>query len=196
MKFEVSIDIDAPIEVASAHFANRENQHKWFPDLKEIKVLEGEAGQQDCKSLLKYSNFEIVETVLHNRLPDEFLGDYETPGICRNTMKTEFTGNGSQTTCRVTVDYTELNWFLKFMSVCMPWTLKGAGQKVFEEIQASRGRRIEMTLSSKRSIGCNLAMRPIVLSILFCAFPALDADSLNGKCTSLIIPLVVPMASG
>lgn len=135
MKFDVSIDIEAPVDAVANHFANRDNQLKWFPDLKEIKVLEGNQGQQDCKTLLKYGTFEIVETVVENRLPDEFLGDYETPGICRNTMKTEFTSQGSGTTCKVTVDYTELNWFMKFMSVCMPWTLKGQVKKYLKKFK-------------------------------------------------------------
>ena len=135
MKFEISIDVDAPIDVVSNHFANRDNQLKWFPDLKKVKVLEGQPGQKDCKSILTFANFDIVETVLSNNLPSEFLGDYETPGICRNTMKTEFAASGNGTSCRVVVDYTEMNWFMKLMSVCMPWTLKGQVKKYLKRLK-------------------------------------------------------------
>ena len=121
--------------MVAEHFANRENQLKWHPDLKSIKILEGRAGEQGCKSLLKFTSFEIVETVLHNRLPDDFLGDYDTPGVCHNTMQCQFIARENQTKMVVTVDYFKMNWFMKTMSVLMPWALKGQVKKFLKKFK-------------------------------------------------------------
>lgn len=129
MKFECTIEIKAPVAFVAEHFANRENLVKWHLDLDAVKQLEGAPGEPASKSLLKFRNFEIIETVLKNELPDEFLGDYETPGICHNTMSNQFKSLGALTQYVVVVDYTKLNWFLKVMSVLTPWVIKGQVKK-------------------------------------------------------------------
>lgn len=135
MKFSCKLEVEAPRDFVVKHFSIPDNQLKWHSDMKSIKLLEGKPGEQGCKTLLEFEKFQIVETVLSNDLPDNFLGDYETPGICHNTMRTQFESNGSHTYVGVTVDYKKMNWFMKGMSILMPWALKGPVKKYLNQFK-------------------------------------------------------------
>ena len=115
-----------PREKVVEHFSNRDNQPKWFDDLKSVEVVEGVAGETGSKSLLTYNSFELHETVLENRLPDEFVGDYLTKGTCRNKMKSSFHQIDENRT-RYDVEVTDYEFYglmVKVMAFVMPGAFK------------------------------------------------------------------------
>lgn len=135
MKFESSIQIDAPLEFVVDHFRHRSNLTKWHPDLTKIEPLDGQPGTTGSRTLLKFKHFEMVETVLENELPDRYLGDYDTPGICKNTLESRFENVNGQTVYRVRIDYQKFNWMMRLMSILMPWMLKGQVRKFLKKFR-------------------------------------------------------------
>ena len=122
MKYHTSIEISLPKEKAAAHFANRDNLKKWHSNLVSIKPQKGTVGETDSESLLDYGKFELRENVIRNNLPDEYFAEYETKGICWNTMKSTFIKlDENRTRYEIDIEYRFDAWFLKVMRVVVPF---------------------------------------------------------------------------
>lgn len=89
MKFNCNIDINKPITDVVMHFQDPEalkNSQKGFLRIEHLSGIKGEDG---AKSKLIYKKFDLIETIIHNTLPDEFYAKYEHKHMT-NTMRTKF----------------------------------------------------------------------------------------------------------
>ncbi len=90
MKFVCSIHINKPINEVAKHFEDPEalkQSQKYFLRMEHISGDEGETGAK-CK--LIYKKFDLIETIIHNTLPDEFYAKYEHKSMI-NMMRSKFT---------------------------------------------------------------------------------------------------------
>ncbi|MCZ6837430.1 MAG: SRPBCC family protein [Planctomycetota bacterium] len=91
--YTVSIDIDLPRDLVIELFDNEANLVKWQTGLQSFERLSGEPGQPGATSKLVFLNgkreFELIETVTANNLPDSMEGTYEWSGG-GNTLQNRF----------------------------------------------------------------------------------------------------------
>lgn len=84
MKYNLEIDIDAPLETVLKKFDSLDNLKEWQPGFESYELLSGEAGQVGAKTKLKYINrgreMEMVETIIKRDLPHMFSASYDAKG--------------------------------------------------------------------------------------------------------------------
>lgn len=87
MKYVLEITIDAPRQQVVELFDNSENLFEWQDGLKSFEHLEGEPGTVGAKSRIIYDVtgkgklVEMIETITHKNLPDEFFATFESDGV-------------------------------------------------------------------------------------------------------------------
>ncbi|MEP1094561.1 MAG: SRPBCC family protein [Cyclobacteriaceae bacterium] len=100
MKYSIDILIDVPREKAAELIGNASNMKFWQKGFVSLDHISGEAGQPGAKSKLKYQmgkrEVEMVETITHKNLPEEFHANYETNGVF-NSQKNYFKEENGQT---------------------------------------------------------------------------------------------------
>ena len=76
MKFACEIEIEAPRDYVVAAFCDSDKLQHWQDGFKSKELIQGEAWQKDAQSKFIYQNgrnhLELVETIISNKLPDEF----------------------------------------------------------------------------------------------------------------------------
>ena len=81
MKYSKEIIIDLPREEVVKLFDSEENMYKWMEGLQSTEQLEGTPGQVGAKMKLSFKmgkrEIDMVETITHRNLPEEFFGTYE-----------------------------------------------------------------------------------------------------------------------
>lgn len=123
MRYRQEIVIDRPVDQVVKLFDSPENMMQWFPGLVSFEHLSGEPGAPGAKSKLlfkmKRGDFELIETITVNNLPEEFSGTYETVGKgIFNTMSNNFVPVGEGSTCytaEIEYRFSGLKW--KVMSL-------------------------------------------------------------------------------
>lgn len=116
MKFTCIINIDSPIEKVAEYFADPQYLKEYQEGFKSKELIEGESGQKGAISKMIYQNgknvMELTETILENKLPYEFVGQYHHKHM-DNTMKCTFEdlGNG-QTRYTSEIEYTAFRGFI------------------------------------------------------------------------------------
>lgn len=112
MIFDCSIDIDADIETIQAAFFNTEDMKQYQDGFQSKTLISGNDGEKDTKSKLVFDKLELIETIITNNLPEEFLALYEHKHTT-NTMKVSFTPiANNKVRYTSTVEYTKLNGFV------------------------------------------------------------------------------------
>ena len=125
MKFNCTVEINAPIDEVSQIFSDPELAKNWHPDLVSITPVDGPPGQAGSTAILKFPKFDLHETIVSNNLPAEFTGEYLAEGICWNTMKNQFTDLGQgKTRYDAEIDYRFDGFMVKVMSKIMPWMFR------------------------------------------------------------------------
>lgn len=112
MRFTCSIVINKPLLEVAKHFEDPEalkQSQKGFKGVEHLSGVEGEAG---AKSKLIYNKFDLIETIIHNKLPDEFYAKYEHKSMT-NTMLTTFSAlNENETKLTTKIEYTVFKGFI------------------------------------------------------------------------------------
>ena len=112
MRFVSTTEINKPIIEVVKHFEDPEalkESQKGFLKMEPISCTEGEAGAK-CK--LVYKKFDLIETIIHNKLPDEFYATYEHKSMT-NTMLSKFTAiNENKTKLDTEIEYLEFKGFV------------------------------------------------------------------------------------
>lgn len=96
MKYANEVVINLPLQKVIELFDNPENLSKWQPGFIRLEHLSGSPGQIGAKSRLIYKmgkgrrQIEMIETITHRNLPNEFHGTYETKNAS-NIQKNFFT---------------------------------------------------------------------------------------------------------
>ena len=112
MKFTCAIHINKPINEIATFFEDPEVLKQTQKDLLSIAHLSGNAGESGAKSKLVYKKFDLLETIIHNKLPEEFYAKYEHKSMT-NTMLSKFTAiSENKTKLTTEIDYIEFKGFV------------------------------------------------------------------------------------
>ncbi|MEJ1223851.1 SRPBCC family protein [Sediminicola sp. 1XM1-17] len=132
MKYNVSIDIDKPIDRVIELFDNPENLKEWMEGLQHFEHLSGTPGQVGARSKLIYKmgkkDVEMIETITVRKLPKEFSGTYEADGVF-NIVKNKFEKISDTKTRYISEQEFEFKGMMKFVAFLMPWAFKKQSMK-------------------------------------------------------------------
>jgi uncharacterized membrane protein len=130
MTFSCSVEINANIDKVQSIFLDSSTLKYYQDGFKSKTVISGNEGSKGAKSKLVYEKLELIETILNNDLPNEFLGLYEHKHMT-NTMKVSFTSIANNRTLYTTeIEYTKFNGVLiKIMAKLFPRMFKKQVQK-------------------------------------------------------------------
>jgi len=137
MNFTCTVDINAPIQEVVALFENPDNLHEWQDGFKSFEHISGKKGEIGAKSKLVYDKLELIETIIRNKLPEEFKATYEHKHVV-NTMSCRFTEiDSSKTRLDQEIHYTEFKGFvIKIMAKLFPSMFKNQVQKWLDQFKA------------------------------------------------------------
>ncbi len=135
MKFTCSIIIEKPIQLVTQLFAD-ENYLKEYQDgFLSKELITGIKGMKDAKSRMIYKmgkkgEMELIETIILNELPNEFIGHYHHKNM-DNTMRCVFTSLDENRTQYVSeIEYLEFRGvMIKIMAFLFPSFFKNQVQK-------------------------------------------------------------------
>ncbi|MGI9519635.1 MAG: SRPBCC family protein [Pirellulaceae bacterium] len=122
--YTIDVEINLPRDRVIELFDNPDNLFKWQTGLQSFEHLSGEPGQPGATSKLVYLNgkhrIELIETVTHRNLPDEFNGTYAWGGG-KNTLVNRFIELGpDKTKWESTCEYEFSSLMLKLMGILFP----------------------------------------------------------------------------
>lgn len=121
MKFVCSISINKPINEVVKHFEDPEALKQSQEGFIRMEHLSGNEGEAGAKSKLVYKKFDLIETIIHNTLPNEFYAKYEHKSMI-NTMRSNFNALGKNETKLTTeIEYTQFKgFFIKLIAKFFP----------------------------------------------------------------------------
>ncbi|MGB1309201.1 MAG: SRPBCC family protein [Oceanihabitans sp.] len=121
MKFTCKVTINKPIALVAKIFEDPDALKHCQEGFVSLEHLSGTKGQAGAKAKFTYTKFELLETIIHNKLPDEFLALYEHKHMS-NTMQVNFIEIDQNTTQYVSkIHYTKFNgFFIKLMAKFFP----------------------------------------------------------------------------
>jgi len=138
MKFIVEIHIKRSINKVVTHFECHDFRLCRERGLTNIRHLSGLPGQDGARYLLHYENgskaLTIEEKILANRLPEEFIAHYSTPGI-DYTVSSKFIAVAEfETIWVMEMDFT-FSGFQSFLSIFMRPSLKKRSQAIMNHFK-------------------------------------------------------------
>ncbi len=85
MKYHQEIIVNIPFSKLLELFEDPKNLKKWQPDVISFTPISGTIGQVGAVSKMRVNmvikELEITETIIKRNLPDEFVIQYQTPGV-------------------------------------------------------------------------------------------------------------------
>ncbi|NNC49360.1 MAG: SRPBCC family protein [Flaviramulus sp.] len=125
MKFICTITINKPLNIVSQYFQSPEALKNSQKDFIRIEHLSGNKGEAGAKSRLVYKKFDLIETIVYNKLPNEFYAKYEHKNM-NNSMLTKFVEiNENETLMTAEIDYTKFKGFVvKLIAKLIPGLFK------------------------------------------------------------------------
>ena len=134
MKFTGSIDINQPLQMVVALFADPANLGEYQEGFVKKELLSGTAGEDGAVSKMYYKDgkreMELEETITANRLPHTFEAKYHHVHM-DNTLKCTFTAiSDSVTRYETEVEYTRMAWIMpKLISIIFRGMYRKQGEK-------------------------------------------------------------------
>ena len=130
MTFSCAVEINANIDKVQSIFLDSNTLKHYQDGFISKTLISGNEGTKGAKSKLIYEKLELIETILNNDLPNEFLGLYEHKHMT-NTMKVSFAAIANNRTLYTTViEYTKFNGLvIKVMAKLFPGLFKKQVQK-------------------------------------------------------------------
>jgi hypothetical protein len=141
MKFSCKVHINAPKSKVVKMFSNTDNLKEWQDGFQSKQLISGESGQEGAVSEMRYKSkigaMLITETIISNKLPDEFIGQYEHEHTS-NTMISIFVELADGTTeFSSEINYTRLSGvILNIMAFIAPFLFKKQVQKWMNQFKA------------------------------------------------------------
>ena len=125
MKFTCSVEINQPKAYVAEIFSDSSLLKHFQDGFKEKEHLGGVPGEAGAKSKMIYEKLELIETIIRNDLPDEFIALYEHKHMT-NTMKVNFESLSENVTCYTSeIEYTKFNGLMiKFIAKLFPSMFK------------------------------------------------------------------------
>ncbi len=118
MKYSNEILIDQPREKTIELFDNPDNLKYWQKGLMSYDHLSGAPGQAGAKARFRFKSgkreFEMIETITENKLPDEMHSTYDVQGV-HNIQKNYFKDEGDKTRW-VSESEFQFSGFMKIMA--------------------------------------------------------------------------------
>jgi uncharacterized membrane protein len=113
VKFTCLTEIYAPRKKVIELWKNPKNYKHWQDGFEAFKLIEGKQGEVGSRAFLTYNNkgnqFDLEETVVENKLPETFEGEYLHVTMT-NRMKSTFVALDTETTIwKVEIHYTQFN---------------------------------------------------------------------------------------
>ena len=142
MKYSGHIDIDKPIALVTAFFADDTNLKEWQDGFVRKELQRGTPGEQGAISKMFYKVGErdmiLTETIVANLLPDYFEASYHHEHM-DNTMTCKFLPLGeNRTRYEYTFVYTRISWFMpKILALLFPGMYRKQGEKWMKQFKAS-----------------------------------------------------------
>ncbi|MEM7571791.1 MAG: SRPBCC family protein [Bacteroidota bacterium] len=140
MKYSGSLEINQPLEVIAAFFADSRNLHKWQDGFVSKELLSGVEGTPGAVSKMyyKFGGKEMVmkETIASNQLPHAFEAFYEHQHM-DNTMKCSFTAlSEDKTRYDYQYEYTRMSWVMpRLMAILFPGIYRKQGEKWMQQFK-------------------------------------------------------------
>ena len=138
MEYTLELEIDLPRDRVIELFDSTENLKEWQKGLVSFEHMSGEPGQEGAKSKILYKmgkrEVEMIETITHRNLPDEFFGTYETKGVW-NRIENRFMEAGPNKTKWVFTSEFQCSGFLKIMAFFMPGMFKKQSKEFMEDFK-------------------------------------------------------------
>ncbi|MCE2497345.1 MAG: SRPBCC family protein [Flavobacteriales bacterium] len=133
MKYQTSIEIDRSREEVVAKFEDPENFKHWQRGFISMEHISGDKGMPGAKSKMKYKmgrrETEMIETIVHNDLPDQFHATFEANGVY-NLQENYFTEGGSdKMVWRSVSEFRFSSFTMKVMGWLMPKAFKKQSYK-------------------------------------------------------------------
>lgn len=134
MKFKGLIDIDQPLELVSALFADPKNLGEYQDGFIRKELVSGPKGRNGAVSKMYYKHgkqeMELTETITSNQLPYSFEASYHHKHM-DNTLKSTFTAlSTSKTRYETEGEYTAFRGFIpKMMALFFPKMFERQAQK-------------------------------------------------------------------
>ncbi|WP_452598605.1 SRPBCC family protein [Pontimicrobium sp. MEBiC01747] len=131
MKFTCSVDINASIDKVQSIFLDTSTLKYYQDGFKSKTLISGNEGEKGSKSKIIYEKLELIETILNNNLPEEFLALYEHKHMT-NTMRVVFSSIANNDITRYTTEIEYINFnglFIKVIAKLFPGLFKKQVQK-------------------------------------------------------------------
>jgi len=125
MKFNCTVTINQHIDKVVDIFSNPANLQYFQEGFKSKEHLSGIPGEKGATAKMTYEKLELIETIIQNNLPEEFMAVYEHKHMT-NTMKVNFVQlEPNKTQYNSEIEYTEFNGILiKIIAKLFPGMFK------------------------------------------------------------------------
>lgn len=128
MKYTIETLIELPLKEVIEKFDNTENMKHWQRGLISVEHISGTPGEVGAKMKLNYQmgkrKMELIETITHKQLPNEFHGTYDTKGM-HNVQENYFTETeNGHTLWTSKSEFLPTSFVLRIMTLLMPGAFK------------------------------------------------------------------------
>jgi hypothetical protein len=138
MKYTLELEIDQPCDVVGELIGDPDKRTAWQPDLIGIDYLKGDPGKEGSTAIIKYrmgkAVLEMKETIVENRLPNQFVCTYETDKV-RNLVVNDFEETPSGGTKWIFTSEFQCRGFLKILTLLMPGTFRKQSLKYMHQFK-------------------------------------------------------------
>lgn len=138
MKLMNSVEINKPMQEVLELFKNPDNRRHWMEGFVSSTLLSGTEGQPGAKSKLKFiigkRKLEMIETLLVNKLPDEYTCSYEGNGVF-NSVKCMIAEITDTKTDFCIVQEFQFKGFMKVIGFLMPGAFRKQAIKSLEDFK-------------------------------------------------------------
>jgi hypothetical protein len=127
MKFRLELIVNTPLDRLLELFGEPDNLKKWQPGIVNFELLKGEFGEVGTKAKLKMNvlgkKIDLFETILKNNLPDEYILQYDSPGVT-NTVNNSFKAISPNQTQWIMFNEFKFSGLMKFAGAAMKGVFK------------------------------------------------------------------------
>lgn len=133
MRYTSEIIVELPLDKFIKKMDNSENMKHWQEGLVSYEQLEGKPGEVGAKMKLRYKfknrDMELIETITHKKLPNEFNMTYTTKGMLNNVENLFEETRQGHTKWTSTSEFNPQSFMMKLMTTLMKGAFKKQSMK-------------------------------------------------------------------
>ena len=138
MKYRIEVEINESINNVIKLFENPENLKHWQPGFQSLEHISGTIGKPGAKSKLVYKEgkrkFEMIETIVVNKLPDEFTSTYDVKELF-TTIKNKFETISENKTRYISEQEIQFKGYMKIIGFLMSGSFKKSSMKYLTQFK-------------------------------------------------------------